>query len=157
MHRGMRPRPVWVALAAVLAVCLLLVACGQRGGGDSQGAYGSSQGGGPEPRTASGGERPIRIGSTLPLTGVFSATGKIHHIAGQEFVKMLNEKGGLLGRPVEWVLLDDESLPDKAAALYERLITEEKVDLIIGPYGTASITARSQNGTATSFRSIHAA
>lgn len=85
--------------------------------------------------------RPIRIGGTLPLTGVFAAQGKIHQIAGQQYVKWLNEQGGLLGRRVEWVLLDDESSPDKAAALYERLITEEKVDLIIGPYGTAAITA----------------
>ena len=84
---------------------------------------------------------PIRVGGTLALSGVFAATGKIHQIAGQEFVRLLNERGGLLGRPVEWVLLDDESVPDKAAALYERLITEHRVDLIIGPYGTANITA----------------
>lgn len=85
--------------------------------------------------------RPIRVGGTLPLTGVFAAQGKVHEAAGRAFVQMMNEKGGLLGRPLEWVLLDDESQPDKAAALYERLITEDKVDLIIGPYGTAAITA----------------
>ncbi|MDR7555268.1 MAG: amino acid ABC transporter substrate-binding protein [Armatimonadota bacterium] len=85
--------------------------------------------------------RPIRVGGTLPLTGVFAAQGKVHEAAGRAFVQMTNEKGGLLGRQLEWVLLDDESQPDKAAALYERLITEDKVDLIIGPYGTASITA----------------
>jgi branched-chain amino acid transport system substrate-binding protein len=85
--------------------------------------------------------RPIRVGGTLPATGVFAAQGKVHEAAGRAFVGMVNEKGGLLGRPLEWVLLDDESAPDKAAALYERLITEDKVDLIIGPYGTGSITA----------------
>jgi branched-chain amino acid transport system substrate-binding protein len=84
---------------------------------------------------------PIRVGGTLPLTGVFAAQGKVHEAAGRAFVGMINEKGGLLGRRLEWVILDDESRPDRAAALYERLITEEKVDLIIGPYGTASITA----------------
>ena len=56
-------------------------------------------------------------------------------------MERLNESGGLLGRPVEWVLLDDESAPDQAGALYERLITEEEVDLIVGPYGTGTITA----------------
>lgn len=81
------------------------------------------------------------MGGTLALSGVFAATGKVHQIAGQEFVKALNAKGGLLGRPVEWVLLDDESSADKAAALYERLITEEKVDLLMGPYGTGNITS----------------
>ncbi|HXV42601.1 MAG TPA: amino acid ABC transporter substrate-binding protein [Anaerolineae bacterium] len=84
---------------------------------------------------------PIRIGGSLALTGPFAATGIIHKIIGDEFVKKINAEGGLLGRPVEWVLFDDESVPDKAAALYERLITEEEVDLLIGPYGTGNITA----------------
>ena len=84
---------------------------------------------------------PIRIGGSLALTGPFAATGIVHKIVGDEFVKKINEEGGLLGRPVEWVLFDDESVPDKAAALYERLITEEEVDLLIGPYGTGNITA----------------
>jgi len=84
---------------------------------------------------------PIVIGSTLALTGFLSPTAAIHRVAGELFVEQLNENGGLLGRPVEWVVLDDESVPDQAAALYERLITEDEVDLIIGPYGTGTITA----------------
>jgi branched-chain amino acid transport system substrate-binding protein len=84
---------------------------------------------------------PIVIGSTLALTGFLSPTAAIHRVAGELFVEQLNENGGLLGRPVEWLVLDDESVPDQAAALYERLITEDEVDLIIGPYGTGTITA----------------
>jgi branched-chain amino acid transport system substrate-binding protein len=87
---------------------------------------------------------PIRVGSTLSLTGPLAATAAIHKIIGEIFVEQLNAKGGLLGRPVEWIVLDDESTPDKAAALYERLITEENVDLIIGPYGSGNITAAMQ-------------
>ena len=87
---------------------------------------------------------PIRVGSTLSLTGPLAATAAIHKIVGEIFVEKLNAEGGLLGRPVEWVVLDDESTPDKAAALYERLITEENVDLIIGPYGSGNITAAMQ-------------
>jgi branched-chain amino acid transport system substrate-binding protein len=86
-------------------------------------------------------EEPIRVGGSLSLTGFLSATGIIHQITGQAFVDNLNANGGLLGRPVEWVLLDDESSPDNAAALYERLITEDEVDLLMGPYGTGNITA----------------
>ena len=86
-------------------------------------------------------EDPIRVGSTLALTGFLSPTATLHHVAGQAFVAQLNEQGGLLGRPVEWIVFDDESAPDNAAALYERLITEEEVDLLMGPYGTANITA----------------
>lgn len=86
-------------------------------------------------------EDPIVVGSTLSLTGFLSPTATLHHVAGQAFVDNLNENGGLLGRPVEWLVYDDESSPDTAAALYERLITEDEVDLLIGPYGTGNITA----------------
>jgi branched-chain amino acid transport system substrate-binding protein len=84
---------------------------------------------------------PIRIGGSLSLTGGLAPTALIHHLVAREYVDMLNEQGGLLGRPVEWIVLDDESEPEQAATLYERLITEENVDLVMGPYGTANITA----------------
>jgi branched-chain amino acid transport system substrate-binding protein len=84
---------------------------------------------------------PIVIGSTLPLTGAFAATGVIHKIAGEQFVEQLNADGGLLGRPVEWRLLDDESDQARVTQLYERLITQDQVDLIIGPYATPNIIA----------------
>jgi len=96
------------------------------------------------PPTEPPSSEPIRVGSTLSLTGPFAATAAIHKVIGEIFVDTLNENGGLLGRPVEWVLLDDESASDKAAALYERLITEENVDLILGPYGSGNITAAMQ-------------
>ena len=82
---------------------------------------------------------PIVVGSTLSLTGAFAATGAIHQIAGEMYLEQLNESGGLLGRPVEWVLLDDESDQAQVATLYERLINQEGVDLIIGPYATPNI------------------
>lgn len=84
---------------------------------------------------------PIRIGSTLPLTGPLAPVGTIHKIAGEVFVELLNKRGGLLGRKVEWVLLDDQSQPSNARTLYERLVTAEKVDLLMGPYGTSAIIA----------------
>jgi branched-chain amino acid transport system substrate-binding protein len=55
------------------------------------------------------------------------------------YVEDLNKRGGLLGRKVEWVLLDDQSKPDLARTLYEKLITVDKVDLLIGPYATGAI------------------
>ena len=61
---------------------------------------------------------PIVVGSTLSLTGAFGATGIIHKIAGEQFVAHLNATGGLLGRPVEWTVLDDESVGDRASQLY---------------------------------------
>jgi branched-chain amino acid transport system substrate-binding protein len=87
------------------------------------------------------GPAPIRVGGTLPLTGPLASVGTIHKIAGEVFVDGINKRGGLLGRKLEWVLLDDQSQPANARTLYERLITAEKVDLLMGPYGTSAIIA----------------
>ena len=83
--------------------------------------------------------QPVRIGSTLALTGPLAATSLIHKIVGEIYVERLNQKDGLLGRPVEWVLKDDQSKPDLARTLYEQLITVDNVDLLIGPYATGAI------------------
>ena len=88
-----------------------------------------------------GGTEPIRVGGTLPLTGPLAPVGGIHKVAAEVFVDALNKRGGLLGRKVELMLLDDQSQPGNARTLYERLITREKVDLLMGPYGTSSIIA----------------
>ena len=72
---------------------------------------------------------PIRIGGTLALTGPLAPTALLHKIAGEIYVDELNKGNGLLGRPVEWVLLDDQSKPDLTRSLYEKLITVDKVDL----------------------------
>jgi len=85
--------------------------------------------------------KPIRIGSTLSLTGPLAQTAVLHRIAGESFVDITNAGSGLLGRPVEWVLLDDQSKPEVTRSLYEKLVTVDKVDLVIGPYGTNSILA----------------
>jgi branched-chain amino acid transport system substrate-binding protein len=94
----------------------------------------------PESQGPPSGE-PIVVGSTLSLTGAFAATAGLHQIAGELFVERLNDAGGLLGRPVEWQVLDDESVQDNVGPLYDRLITQEAVDLIIGPYATPNIVA----------------
>src|SRR5688572_721451 len=82
---------------------------------------------------------PLRIGGTLSLTGPLAGTSMIHKVVGDIYIDELNRKGGLLGRRVEWVLRDDQSKPDLARTLYEQLLTVDKVDLLIGPYGTANI------------------
>ena len=82
---------------------------------------------------------PVRIGSTLALTGPLSSTAQIHKLVGDIYVEQLNKRGGLLGRQVEWVVKDDQSKPDLARTLYEQLVTADKVDLLLGPYATGAI------------------
>ena len=85
--------------------------------------------------------KPVRIGGTLSLTGFLAQTAVIHKIASEIMVEEINGRNGFLGRPVEYVLLDDQSKPEVARSLYEKLITVDKVDLIQGPYATAPILA----------------
>ncbi len=82
---------------------------------------------------------PIRIGSTLALTGPLSATALVHKLVGDIYVEDINNRGGLLGRKVEWIVKDDQSKPDVARTLYEQLVTSDKVDLLMGPYATGAI------------------
>jgi ABC-type branched-subunit amino acid transport system substrate-binding protein len=88
---------------------------------------------------AAQGTGPIRIGSTLALTGPLSATALTHKLVGEIYVEQLNARGGLLGRKVEWIVKDDQSKPELARTLYEQLITSDKVDLLMGPYATGAI------------------
>ena len=85
--------------------------------------------------------KPVRVGGTLSLTGFLAQTAQIHKIAAEIMVEEINSRNGFLGRPVEYVLFDDQSKPDVARSLYEKLITVDKVDLIQGPYATAPILA----------------
>jgi ABC-type branched-subunit amino acid transport system substrate-binding protein len=82
---------------------------------------------------------PVRIGSTLALTGPLSATALTHKLVGEIYVEQLNKRGGLLGRQVQWIVKDDQSKPDLARTLYEQLVTSDKVDLLMGPYATGAI------------------
>ncbi len=83
--------------------------------------------------------KPIRIGSTLALTGPLAATAQVHKLVGEIYIEQVNKRGGWLGRPLEWVLKDDQSKPDLARTLYEQLVTADKVDLLMGPYATGAI------------------
>src|SRR5205809_332100 len=82
---------------------------------------------------------PVRIGSTLALTGPLASTALVHQIVGEIYVEQLNKKNGLLGRTVGWIVKDDQSKPDLARTLYEQLIAVDKVDLLMGPYATGAI------------------
>ena len=88
---------------------------------------------------ASADHRPgnvVVIGGTISQTGRFvEPAGRIHN--GQKlFVEELNARGGLLGHRVELRIYDDESERGVAIRRYQKLITEDKVDLVLGPYSS---------------------
>src|SRR5213594_1041405 len=89
---------------------------------------------------------PIRIGASMSLTGTYAKLGKNQHEGYKLCERDLNAKGGLLGRKVELVVYDDQSTPATAVRLYEKLITEDRVDGVMGPY-SSPVTEASVNVT----------
>jgi branched-chain amino acid transport system substrate-binding protein len=81
-------------------------------------------------------QQPIRIGASLSQTGAFAALGQNQLRGYQLCFKQANEKGGVLGRKLELVFEDDQSQAPVAVRIYEKLITQDKVDAILGPYSS---------------------
>ena len=79
---------------------------------------------------------PIRIGASLSQTGAYATLGQARVRGFQLCVKHTNDKGGLLGRKLELVVEDDQSEPTTAVRIYQKLITQSKVDAILGPYSS---------------------
>jgi len=86
-------------------------------------------------------QKPIRIGATMSETGVLATQGVPARNGYLLFQKHINEKGGLFGRKIEFLIYDDKSDPKAAINLYEKLITEDKVDAVMGPYGSTHTEA----------------
>ena len=74
---------------------------------------------------------PIVFGGALPLTGWGSDAGQLNLRGYQLWEKHINEDGGLLGRPVQLLIYDDQSDPTTTARLYERLINQDQVGAIL--------------------------
>lgn len=84
---------------------------------------------------------PVKVGFSIGLTGANAPNGKQLLVAIEMWRDDVNAKGGLLGRPVELVYYDDQTLPPNEPAIYTKLIEVDKVDLLLGPYGTNQIAA----------------
>lgn len=78
----------------------------------------------------------IRIGATMSLSGTLATQGIAAANGYRLCEKHINQRGGLLDRPVRFIIHDDRSESETAITLYEQLIVEEGVDLILGPYGS---------------------
>lgn len=78
----------------------------------------------------------IKVGATVSLTGVYADLGKEQLHGMQMWVDDLNARGALLGRDVRLIYYDDASDPATSTRLYEKLIEEDGVELLLGPYSS---------------------
>jgi len=81
---------------------------------------------------------PVRIGVALSQTGNLADSAAPYFKGLDLWREQANARGGLAGRPIEFVVYDDRSDPATAARLYEKLITDDKVDLVISSLGSAT-------------------
>ena len=84
---------------------------------------------------------PIKIGAIFSVTGPASFLGEPEKNTAKMLEEQINKAGGLLGRPVEIVVYDDESDPTKAVTAVDRLIKMDGVVAIVGPSTTGSTLA----------------
>jgi branched-chain amino acid transport system substrate-binding protein len=82
---------------------------------------------------------PIRIGYCLSLTGPVAGNTRSARLAQDIWGEDVNRRGGLLGRPVELICYDDHGDASLVPGIYKRLMDGDKVDLVIGGYGTNSL------------------
>jgi branched-chain amino acid transport system substrate-binding protein len=129
---------VWYLLISILVISVLITACG------APATEAPAPTEAPTEAPTAAPEVPIKIGASLPLTGDFSEPGTAAKLGYELWVEQVNNSGGLLGRQVEFVLYDNASDPDTAVADYERLITEDKVDLVVGPFSSRLVIPTSE-------------
>src|SRR3982751_4998038 len=87
-------------------------------------------------RALAQGSGPVKIGMSMPQTGSLGAGGQAALLALRMWVEDVNQKGGLLGRKVDFIVYDDQTNPANTPGIYTKLLDVDKVDLLIAPYGT---------------------
>lgn len=124
----MNRRRTFISIVAAVALSVSLAACAT-----SKGTSASSTGN----SSANGSNKsPIKIGGTLGLTGSLSITAVEYKAVYDYWAKKVNASGGLLGRPVEMDIKNDNSTPATAQSLYQTLLSSDHVDLLLGPFAT---------------------
>jgi branched-chain amino acid transport system substrate-binding protein len=86
-------------------------------------------------------DKPVRLGFSIAKTGMFAAAAQSQVDTYNFWKDEVNGAGGLdiagQKRPIEFVSYDDQGNPGQAAKIYEKLITDDKVDLLLAPWGTS--------------------
>ena len=79
---------------------------------------------------------PVVLAGTVSLTGKYAEPGKMKERGFRLWEENVNRRGGIRGRPVKVVLMDDQSDPVLAKRLYTEFVTKRRVDFLLGPYSS---------------------
>jgi branched-chain amino acid transport system substrate-binding protein len=130
-------------IGLALAIAGLVVACGSSSGGSSSSSGSSSSAAGSaggsssqSGSSSSSGGAPITIGTSLSLSGDFSADGQAFERGYQLWVADQNKAGGLLGHQIKLNVLSDSSSPAQVVSNYQKLIGSDKDALVFGPFSS---------------------
>jgi len=121
-------RVPFLSMAVAAAAATVLAGCG----GSSAPSGGSASSG----SSAASGSGPIVIGTSLSLTGDFSADGQAYKNGYEFWASQVNAHGGLLGRQVQIKILNDNSSPSQVVTNYQTLINTDHVALTLGPFSS---------------------
>ena len=124
-----------VTAGLVLGAVTLIAACG----GSSSSSSSSSSGGGGGASSSSSSAKsaaPITIGTSLSLSGDFSADGQAFERGYQLWAADQNKAGGLLGHQINLDVLSDSSSPAQVVSNYQKLIGSDKDALVFGPFSS---------------------
>src|SRR2546421_8489053 len=81
-------------------------------------------------------QEPIKIGVSQPLTGAFAASGNYVTQGARIAEEQINAAGGVLGRKIQLVVEDNKSNPPEAVATAEKLISKDKVPVLMGAWSS---------------------
>ena len=85
-------------------------------------------------------DKPLRLGFSMARTGMLANATPSQANTYELWREQVNARGGMdvggVKRKVEFVTYDDQSKPEQAVRIYEKLITDDKVDLLLAPWGT---------------------
>lgn len=114
-------------LALLLALMLLLTACGETGGGKGK-VQGVT-------------DKEIIVANTAAISGAYAPVGVPFNKGIEAYFKYVNDNGGVHGRQIKFEHTDDEFQPDKGKAQLQSMVEDKKVFAIVGHFGTPVVSA----------------
>ena len=111
-------------VSILLVLTMLLVGCSSTGG-SAQGVT----------------DTTVKVGNSIATSGPLAPVGVPYKAGMEAYFKMVNEKGGVHGRTIEYVHQDDEFNPEKGKAAVDKMINDEKIFAFVGHFGTPIVGA----------------